>query len=137
MICNNCNNEFTNIDGLKFCPYCGGEIEDHLDLEVEHISDEINNVESEDIVQADANKKKHEDTQPMPAITEDDIKKYNRDKFFAELKKTFMKMKVIIPIIALLVVIAGGVFAYTLFIVKPVDDARIKARLDGKDNNTS
>ena len=44
----------------------------------------------------------------------------------------FGKMKVIIPIIALLVVIAGGVFAYTFFNVKPVDEVRIKQDLMGK-----
>jgi len=139
MICNNCNNEFTNIDGLKFCPYCGGEIEEPI-LKVVQIPNN-NNEESENIVHTDASIKKHEDTQPMPAITEDDIKKYNKQKFFASFnkqkffarfKKPTVSMKVIIPIIALLVVIAGGVFAYTLFIVKPVDEVRIKEDLMGK-----
>ena len=26
MNCSNCNNEFNFIEGLKFCPYCGSEI---------------------------------------------------------------------------------------------------------------
>ena len=132
MICNSCKNEFTNIDGLKFCPYCGGEIEQPIELKVEPIPDKINNVESENIVQADTSMKKHEDTLPMPAITKEHIKKYNREKFFASFKKTFANMKVIIPLIALLVVIAGGTFAYTFFIVKPVDEVRIKQDLMGK-----
>ena len=87
MICNNCNNEFTNIDGLKFCPYCGGEIQEHIEIKVEHIPDKINNVENENIADADDKKKKHEDTLAMPAITEEYIKKYNREKIFENLKK--------------------------------------------------
>ena len=132
MICNNCNNQFTNINGLKFCPYCGEEIEEPIDSKVEQSSDKINNVKNENIGAAEGNKKKHEDTLPMPAVTDDDIKKYKRDKFFASLKKSTKSMKVIIPIIALLVVIAGGAFAYTLFIVKPVDEVRIKEDIMGK-----
>lgn len=132
MICNNCKNEFTNINGLKFCPYCGGEIEESIDLKVEHSADEINNVKKENIVAGEGNKKKHEDTLPMPSITEKDIKKYKRDKFFSSLRKPVINLKVMIPIIALLVVIAGGVFAYTLLMVKPVDEVRIKENLMGK-----
>lgn len=157
MICKNCNNEFTNIDGLKFCAYCGWEIQveiqediqenvqeniqEHIELKDEHISDKINNEESEIIVDADEKKKKHENTQPMPVITQEHIKKYNRQQFFENLKKIFANkitfpnkktFKVIIPIIVLLVVIAGGVFAYTLFNVKPVDEVRVKQDLMGK-----
>ncbi|MGV8982618.1 hypothetical protein [Clostridium sp.] len=149
MICNSCKNEFTNIDGLKFCPYCGWEIQDTIDLEAEQIPDKIDNDERENIVDAGPMDKK-QDTLPMPAITEDDIKKFNKGKFFSSLKKPFMNfkesrqkfftsfkkpvlnMKVLIPTIALLVVIAGGVFAYSLLIVKPVDEVRIKGDLIGK-----
>ncbi len=35
MICINCKNEFTNINGLKFCPYCGEKIDGKLNLEGE------------------------------------------------------------------------------------------------------
>ncbi|MGK0465981.1 MAG: uncharacterized Zn finger protein (UPF0148 family) [Clostridium sp.] len=137
MICNSCNNEFTNIDGLKFCPYCGEEtqqeieeqIADKADLETEQTSDEIKSEEVENIV---ASETMHQDTLDMPAITDKDIKKYNRDKFFASSKKTFKEMKVVIPIIALLAVIGIGVFVYTVFIVKPVDQARIKEDMIGK-----
>ncbi|MBZ9623429.1 hypothetical protein G9F71_011250 [Clostridium sp. FP2] len=171
MICNNCNNEFTNISGLKFCPYCGEEIEEDIDSKVKQNAPKINNIENENITTGNINKKNHEDTQPMPVITEKNIKKYNREngeKFFdslkktfvnmkvirekkfaslkktfmnmkvtrekkiTPLKKTFMNMKVVIPIIALLVVIGGGVFAYTFFIARPVDEVRIKEDLMGK-----
>lgn len=136
MICNKCNNEFTNINGLKFCPYCGWEIETFIDMEVEQtpniIPDKINNGESESIAEEDAVTIKHEDTLPMPAITEEDIKKYNRHKFFSSFKKPDINLKVIIPIIALLFVIVGGVFAYTVFIIKPVDEVGIKEDLVGK-----
>ena len=144
MICNNCKNEFTNIDGLKFCPYCGFEIEDAIVMEVEQVPDEINIGKNENISKEDTLTKIHEDTQPMPAITDKDIKKYNMNKFFSKfkkpdinkffsrLKKPDMNLKVIIPMIALLIVIAGGVFAYTFFIVKPVDAAMVKEDLMGK-----
>ena len=131
MICNSCNSEFTNINGLKFCPYCGAKIE----IKTEEISNEINSEEEnivkenivkeeivkEEIVKVDSKKGIHENTLPMPAITDKDIKNYNREEFFVSFKRTLKKMKVMIPIIALLVVIAGGVFAYTLLMVKPVD----------------
>jgi hypothetical protein len=157
MICKNCYNEFTNIDGLKFCAYCGWELP--VELKDEHTIDTINNKENEIIVNEDikvnaetkvnedVKKKVHEDTQPMPAITKEIMKKYNRQKFFESLKKTIGKMKldktrfdkmkfgnkkVIIPIIVLLLVIAGSVFAYTHLNVKPVDEARIKQDLMGK-----
>ncbi|MCB2289378.1 hypothetical protein LGK97_06310 [Clostridium sp. CS001] len=107
MICNGCKSEFTNIDGLKFCPYCGAKIEEVTEI-------------------------KNENTLPMPAITDKDIKKFNKDKFFVSLKGTFKKMKVIIPIILLLAVVSGGVFAYTTLSVKAVDEVRIKEDLIGK-----
>ena len=145
MICNSCNNEFTNIDGLKFCPYCGEETEqeieeqveekteeqteDKADVETVQTSNEIKSGEVENIVSSET---MHQDTLDMPAITNKDIKKYNRDKFFANFKKIFKEMKVVIPIIALLAVIGIGVFVYTVFIVKPVDQTRIKEDMIGK-----
>ncbi len=127
MICNNCTNEFTNIDGLKFCPYCGEELEGPMNSNVES-----KDSKGEKIVTGEENKKKHEDTLPMPTITEEHLKKYKRDKFFSSLKKPNIKLKVIIPIIALLFVITGGVFAYNILIVKPVDEVTIKENLVGK-----
>lgn len=132
MICNSCKNEFTNISGLNFCPYCGAKIEEEVeetDLETQHISNEIESEKVENIVGKDMD---HQVTLDMPAITEKDIKKYKRDKIFAIFKKTFVDMKVIIPIIALLMVIGIGVFVYTVFIVKPVDEVRIKKDIIGK-----
>lgn len=132
MICTNCNNEFTNIDGLKYCAYCGWEIKDTTDMEVEQIPENIIIGKSEKIANEETATKKHEDTQPMPAITEKDIKKYNWNKFFSGFKKPVMNLKVIIPMLALLIVIVGGVFAYTLLVVKPVDEMRVKEDLMGK-----
>ncbi|MCJ7690217.1 MAG: hypothetical protein MUO60_12960, partial [Clostridiaceae bacterium] len=129
MICNNCKNEFTNISVLNFCPYCGVKIEEQTDLETEQSSNESKSGEVENIVSAET---MHQDTLDMPAITDKDIEKYKRDKFFATLKKTFKDMKVIIPIIALLAVIGIGLFVYNVFIVKPVDEARIKEDMIGK-----
>lgn len=128
MICNSCKNEFTNINGLKFCPYCGAKIEEIIDLEDEHISNEIDDGDGETIVTENT----RQDTLDMPAITEQDIKKYKRDKFFAAVKGTVKNMKVIIPIIALLAIIGVGLFVYTVFIVKPVDEARIKQDMIGE-----
>ena len=155
MICKSCNSEFANINGLKFCPYCGDKIEDVMDLKAvetinkvkneehiiseEHITDKENMATEEDIISDESIVTKihikqgnPEDTLPMTAINKEDIKKYKKDKFFVSLKATFKKMKVIIPIIALLVVISAGAFAYTIFSVKPVDEGRIKQDLIGK-----
>jgi hypothetical protein len=133
MICNNCKNEFTKISGLNFCPYCGVQIEEQIEektnLETEQISNESESGEVENIVAVET---MHQDTLDMPAITDKDIEKYKRDKFFATFKKTFKDMKVIIPIIALLAVIGIGLFVYNFFIVKPVDEVRIKEDMIGK-----
>jgi len=142
MICNSCNSEFTNINGLKFCPYCGAKIE----IKTEEISNEINSEEEnivkenivkeeivkEEIVKVDSKKGIHENTLPMPAITDKDIKNYNREEFFVSFKRTLKKMKVMIPIIVMLVIISAGVFAYTVLNVKAVDEVRIKEDLIGK-----
>lgn len=132
MVCYSCKNEFTNINGLKFCPYCGEKIEEKIDLEDEQITNKNNNRDKEKTVGADKKEEKHQETIAMPAITEENIKKDKRDKVFAYFKKTFVHRKVIIPIISLLVVTSVAVFAYTVFIVKPVDEVKIKDDLLGK-----
>lgn len=118
MICNKCNNRFANINGLKFCPYCGEKIEEKTDLE--------------SLVEASAREKTRQFTQAMPAITDEDIKKDKRKKFVALFKKRFMHKKVIIPIVALLVIIAVVTVSYTFFIIKPVDEVRIEQDLLGQ-----
>lgn len=132
MRCNSCNNEFINIDGLKFCPYCGEKIEEKVDMQGEQVPNKINNGDAENIVESGMAEKKEQDTSAMPVISEKDIKKYKRDKFFALFKKTLVRRKVIIPIIAMLAVITVGVFAYSFFIVRPVNEVRIKEDLIGE-----
>jgi len=120
MICENCNNEFTNINGLKFCPYCGEKID------------------TENIIETSIVEKGHQNTSTMPVITKKDIRKYSRDKFFAYFKnitihkKILNHKKIIIPIIVLLVLITAGAFAYTSLTVKAVNETRIKEDLLGK-----
>jgi len=130
MRCNSCNNEFININGLKFCPYCGEKIEGKIDTQDEKIPSN-NNGNEENIVDPIFKDKEEQDTSAMPVISDKDIRKYKRDKFFGWLKKTFMHRKVIITIIAMISVIIILLFSYSFFIVKPIDDARIKEDLIG------
>lgn len=145
MICNSCNSEFTNINGLKFCPYCGSKIENII--KIEDIYNEVHNdeenifiegivkdeiIKEEEIIIEDAKESIHKNTMPMPAITDDDIEKYNKQQFFNSVKTTLKKMKVMIPIIVMLVIISVGVFAYTVLSVKAVDEVRMKEDLIGK-----
>ena len=132
MICISCKNEFTNINGLKFCPYCGEKIDEKINLKGEQIPISTGDEDAESITKSNVNKKERQFTQTMPVISQKDINKYKRDKFFATFKKTFIKMKVIIPILLLLAIIGVGTFVYAFFIVKPVADARIKEDLIGK-----
>ncbi|MBU3111079.1 hypothetical protein [Clostridium lacusfryxellense] len=132
MICISCKNEFTNINGLKFCPYCGEKIDGKLNLEGEENPISTGEVDAESINKSDVNKKERQFTQAMPVISQKDINKYKRDKIFATFKNTFIKMKVIVPILLLLAIIGIGTFVYAFFIVKPVNDARIKDDLIGK-----
>ena len=128
MRCKSCKNEFININGLKFCPYCGEKI----DMQGEKDTNYTNNVNEENIVGTDRADEKEQDTSAMPAISKKDIRKYKRDNFFAWVKKTLRHRKVIIPILAMLAVIIIGVFAYSFFIVRPVSEVRIKEDLIGK-----
>jgi len=130
MICNNCKNRFANINGLKFCPYCGEKIEEKVELEGQHVLNKTNKTDGENI--ATPNEKERQFTQAMPVITKKDINKDKRDRFFASFKKAFINKKVIIPIIAVIAVIAVGVVAYTFFIINTVDEVRIKEDLIGK-----
>ncbi|MBX4263402.1 hypothetical protein [Clostridium estertheticum] len=128
MRCDSCNNEFSNINGLKFCPYCGEQIDGKIEMQGETI---LNNEDGENKAKPTLNEKKEQDTSAMPVISDKDIRKYKRDKIFAWVKKTFIHKKVIIPMIAIISVIIVSVFAYSFFIVRPIDDARIKEDLIG------
>ncbi|MCB2342224.1 hypothetical protein [Clostridium estertheticum] len=128
MRCDSCNNEFSNINGLKFCPYCGEQIDGKIEMQGETI---LNNEDGENKAKPTLNEKKEQDTSAMPVISDKDIRKYKRDKIFAWVKKTFIHKKVIIPMIAIISVIIVSVFAYSFFIVRPIDNARIKADLIG------
>lgn len=130
MICNDCNNEFDNIGGLKFCPYCGTKIEEQPSIEIEQNSDKIeeNNYNSE----VETKAKELQDTLEMPVITEEDIKKHNREKFLNTYVKPFAKMKVVIPVVTIFLVLAVGAFGYVFLFANPVDDGRIKEDLVGK-----
>ena len=136
MICNNCKNRFANINGLKFCPYCGEKIEEVIEKKVNFedkgIPNSIKNEDAEDIAAATANDKKHQFTQEMPIITKKDINGAKRARFLASLKKIFIHKKVLIPIVTLIVIITVGAVAYSLFIVKTVDEVRIKEDLMGQ-----
>lgn len=132
MICNSCKNEFSNINGLKFCPYCGASIDESMPLNAEKSPDEVHDQEKEYINQGEIKDKKKYDTLKMPAITEEDIKNYNRDKFFSALKKVFIQKKVTIPIVTVLVIMVIGVFGYKFLFAKLVDEVRIKEDLVGK-----
>ena len=123
MICNNCKKEFNNINGLKFCPYCGEEIKEQVLLEDKEANYGNHNQEKDTIKR---------DTLKMPVITEENIKKYNRNKFFTDLRNIFIQKKVIVPIVTLFVIIVIGVFGYKLLIAKPVDQVRVNEDLIGK-----
>jgi len=132
MICNNCKNRFDNINGLKFCPYCGDKIEENVEIDSKEIPNVFKNGVSDNLSEANANEKKRQFTQEMPVITKRDINKDKINRFFASLKKTFMHRKVIIPTITLIAIIALGAVAYTFFSVKTVDVVRINEDLLGQ-----
>jgi hypothetical protein len=132
MICISCKNEFTNSNGLKFCPYCGDKIDGKPNLREEKIPISTVEGDSENITKSEVNKKERQFTQTMPVVSQKEINKNRRDKFFITFKKKFIKMKVIVPILLLLVIIGIGTFVYAFFNVRPVDDARIKEDLIGK-----
>lgn len=146
MICENCSNEFDNINGLKFCPFCGTSIEGNTDLEARQNADfeeQINVEIQQNTDKIDADEKnssseggketdKLEDTLEMPVITKEDIRRYKREKFFKTYIEPFTKMKVAVPLATIFIVIAVGAFSYVYFFGNSVDEERIKADLIGK-----
>jgi len=131
MICDSCKKEFENIDELKFCPFCGEKIEE-VDLGAKEISDEIQDQEEGKIEEPPLTTKIKQDTLKMPAITEADVKKYNRNKFISDMKGRFIQKKVLVPLATLFVIIVVGVFGYKLLIAKPADQVTINEDLVGK-----
>lgn len=123
MVCNSCKSEFDNINGLKFCPYCGTKLEEAEALETKEVAAAG--------VEAASTERKY-DTLKMPVITEKQIKEYKRDKFFKALVKPFKNLKVVISIITLIVIIAAGGAGYLYFSGRTVDEGRIKEDLIGK-----
>lgn len=132
MICNSCKNEFENIDGLKFCPYCGTKLEEEIDLKSEEDQEEQDTEEKKDTIAEDANTQKIHDTLEMPVITKEQVRKYKMDKFFKVLKKTFKKSKMIITAATFLLLVVMGGFGYSFLIGRPVDEGRIKEDIINK-----
>lgn len=132
MICNSCKKEFENIDELKFCPFCGEKIEEQSVLGASEFSDEITDQEKDNINETHITEKIKQDTLKMPVITEEDIKKYNRNKIFSNFKKIFIHKKVLVPIITLFVIMVVAASGYKLLIAKPVDQVKINEDLLGK-----
>jgi hypothetical protein len=132
MICNSCKNEFHNINGLKFCPYCGTEIEEPISLEAEQILEKEFSEKEKDTEEATGEMKKIHNTLKMPIITEEEVTRYKKIQFFNSLKKPFTNMKIVIPILTILIIIGVGIFGYSFLIAKPVDEVRIKDDLTGK-----
>ncbi|ERI89737.1 hypothetical protein HMPREF1982_04428 [Clostridiales bacterium oral taxon 876 str. F0540] len=123
MVCNSCKGEFDNINGLKFCPYCGTKLEEADATKIKEIDES-----GEEAASAE----RKYDTLKMPVITEKQIKEYKRDKFFKELVKPFKNLKVVISIITLIVIMAAGGAGYLYFSGRTVDEGRIKEDLIGK-----
>jgi hypothetical protein len=122
MICNSCKNEFDNINGLKFCPYCGTKIEESIVLNTEQIQETSEDTKTKDKF----------DTLKMPVITKEQIRKYKRDELFKALVKPFKEVKVVITIITVVLLIVMGTFGYSFLIGRPVDEGRIKEDIIGK-----
>ncbi|HEY5562704.1 MAG TPA: hypothetical protein VIK72_13285 [Clostridiaceae bacterium] len=109
MICSSCENEFNNVNGLKFCPYCG-----------------------EKIIEGPTTEESKHDTLEMPIITEEMIKKYNIDKLFGDFKNILKQKKVILSIVSILFIMMVGVLGYKFLIAKPVNQSMINEDLIGK-----
>ncbi|MBC8060939.1 MAG: hypothetical protein H7Y18_09755 [Clostridiaceae bacterium] len=131
MICSSCKKEFENINELKFCPFCGENIEKQIIF-----SDNENSNEGYDLGNANIYEEPNigefkQDTLKMPVITEENIKEYNRNKSFENFKNIFVHKKVMVPIVTIFLIIAIGVFGYKLLIAKPVEQGKINEDLIG------
>jgi hypothetical protein len=132
MTCNSCKNEFDNINGLKFCPYCGTKIEEPVVLTTEQTQEkqegEVNKAASEE----ETKKNNKFDTLTMPIITKEQISKYQREEFLKAIKRPFKEMKLIITIATVILMIAVGTFGYLFLVGRPVDEGRIKDDIIGR-----
>jgi hypothetical protein len=158
MICNSCKIEFENINRLKFCPYCGTRIIESAASEAgqiggkheyfplteqisskpeEHtvnhyVFSKISDKENKNLDPSYEKTRVLQDTLEIPIVTEKDIKKYNRAKFFNYVREKLFHRKVILPVLTLLIVMAVGAFGYVFLLFKPVDELRIKEDIIGK-----
>jgi hypothetical protein len=123
MVCNSCKSEFENIDGLKFCPYCGTKLEEVSDSKTEKLTETS---------EEEVNTKDIQNTLKMPVITKEQIRKYQRDKYFKALKKPFKNSKVVITMITVILFMVMAGVSYFYFDGRAVDEARIKDDLIGK-----
>ena len=132
MVCNNCKKQFDNVNESTFCPYCGVKPEKPIAMKSEQTTYNIDNEKKDNITKEHFNEERKFDTLKIPVITEEDIKKFNRHKVFKYIKETFMRKKVVIPIVTAILFMAVFIVAYVFLIAKPVDEARIKEDLLGK-----
>lgn len=125
MVCNSCKNEFDNINGLKFCPYCGIKLEEE---KVPKIEEAASAETKEEIASA----KTIEQTLRMPVITKEQLRKYKMEKFFSSLIKPFKNYKLVISIVTIVffTLMVGAGYVYSSG--KPVDEGKIKSDLIGK-----
>jgi hypothetical protein len=117
MICNSCKGEFDNINGLKFCPYCGTNLENDAFLKTEKLAEA-----GEEII---ASKEIH-DTIEMPVLTKDQIRNYKMQQYFGAVRKPFKNFKAVITMITMLLFIAAFGIGYIFFSGRPVSEAAVK-----------
>lgn len=123
MICESCKSEFDNINGLKFCPYCGTKLEETSDLKSEKLTEKV---------YEETSTKSIHDTAKMPIITKEQINKYRRDKVSETVKKPFKNLKVAIPVITVILFMAAIGVGYMFFSGRVLDDSKIQSDLIGK-----
>jgi hypothetical protein len=113
-----------------------GELEDNQEEQLEDENIKIYNKKvkqlSDTPVEETAKKNEKFDTLTMPVITDEQIKKYKRNKFFSAAAKPFKNLKIVISAATIIVLMALGTFGYMFFSARPVEEGRIKEDLIGK-----
>lgn len=132
MICSSCKNEFNNIEGLKFCPYCGTKLEVTSSEQAKDGDEDNVTRKMEGIKQEGSSSNKLNDTLEMPVITKETIKEYNREKSSRSVRKPFKYTKAVISAATIIVLIVLGAVGYFFLSNRTVDEARIKQDLVGK-----